>query len=76
MTERLLTALAFLTRIPVGNPTDTPEAIGRSASVFPVIGALVGDAEILVLWTFRDHDRTHGIVLTGATAPGWTRRHG
>lgn len=48
-----MTALAFLTRIPVRNAGETPEAIGQSASVFPVIGALVGLAEVLVLWTCR-----------------------
>lgn len=53
MTERLLTAVAFLTRIPVRPATSTPEAIGQSTSVFPVIGALVGAAEVLVLWTCR-----------------------
>lgn len=53
MTERCLTALAFLTRIPVRNATCTPEAIGQSASVFPLVGALVGAAEVLVLWTCR-----------------------
>ncbi len=75
MTERFVTALAFLTRIPVRNAIGTPEAIGQSASLFPVIGALVGAAEVLVLWTCR---RTMpptltatvivltGILLTGA----------
>jgi len=48
-----LTALAFLTRIPVRNATCTPEAIGRSAVMFPVVGALVGTAEVLVLWMCR-----------------------
>jgi adenosylcobinamide-GDP ribazoletransferase len=48
-----LTALAFLTRIPVRHATCTPEAIGRSASLFPLVGALVGAAEVLVLWTCR-----------------------
>jgi adenosylcobinamide-GDP ribazoletransferase len=51
--ERFLTALAFLTRIPIRNATGTPEAIGQSASVFPLVGALVGVAEVLVLWTCR-----------------------
>jgi adenosylcobinamide-GDP ribazoletransferase len=50
---RLLTALAFLTRIPIRNATCTPEAIGRSASVFPMVGALVGVAEVIVLWICR-----------------------
>jgi adenosylcobinamide-GDP ribazoletransferase len=70
-----LTALALLTRIPVRHATCTPEAIGRSASLFPLVGALVGAAEVLVLWTCR---RTMpptltatvivltGILLTGA----------
>jgi cobalamin 5'-phosphate synthase/cobalamin synthase len=53
MKDRLLTALAFLTRVPVRNAGGTPEAIGQSTSVFPVIGALVGVAEVLVLWTCR-----------------------
>jgi len=51
--ERFFTALAFLTRIPVRNASGTPEAIGHSASVFPVIGALVGATEVLVLWACR-----------------------
>lgn len=50
---RLLTALAFLTRIPVRHATCTPEAIGWSAALFPLVGALVGAAEVLVLWTCR-----------------------
>jgi cobalamin 5'-phosphate synthase/cobalamin synthase len=53
VTEQFLTALAFLTRIPISNASGTSEAIGRSSSVFPVIGALVGLAEVLVLWTCR-----------------------
>jgi adenosylcobinamide-GDP ribazoletransferase len=53
VTERFLTALAFLTRIPVRHATCTPEAIGRSASLFPLVGALVGAAEVLVLWMCR-----------------------
>jgi adenosylcobinamide-GDP ribazoletransferase len=70
-----LTALAFLTRIPVPNATCTPEAIGRSAAMFPVVGALVGTVEVLVLWICgRAMPPTltaalivlTGIVLTGA----------
>jgi cobalamin synthase len=53
VTERFLTALAFLTRIPVRHATCTPEAIGRSASLFPLVGALVGAAQVLALWTCR-----------------------
>jgi cobalamin 5'-phosphate synthase/cobalamin synthase len=53
VTERFLTALAFLTRFPVRHASRTPEAIGQSASVFPMIGALVGAAEVLVLWACR-----------------------
>ena len=53
MTDRFLTALAFLTRIPVRNASGTPEAIGQSTSMFPLIGALVGAAEVLVLWVCR-----------------------
>jgi adenosylcobinamide-GDP ribazoletransferase len=75
VTEQFLTALAFLTRIPVRNVSGTPEAIGRSASVFPVVGALVGVAEVLVLWMCRRAMPPTltatvivltGIVLTGA----------
>jgi cobalamin 5'-phosphate synthase/cobalamin synthase len=51
--SRLLTALAFLTRIPIPGATCTPEAIGRSASVFPVVGGLVGIAGVIVLWIAR-----------------------
>jgi adenosylcobinamide-GDP ribazoletransferase len=70
-----LTALAFLTRIPVRNATCTPEAIGRSAAMFPVVGALVGTVEVLVLWMCRRAMPPTltatlivltGIVLTGA----------
>jgi cobalamin 5'-phosphate synthase/cobalamin synthase len=70
-----LTALAFLTRIPVPNATCTPEAIGRSAAMFPVVGALVGAVEVLVLWMCRRAMPPTltatlivltGIVLTGA----------
>jgi adenosylcobinamide-GDP ribazoletransferase len=75
VTERFLTALAFLTRIPVRHATCTPEAIGRSASLFPLVGALVGAAEVLVLWTCRRAMAPTltatvivltGILLTGA----------
>ena len=70
-----LTALAFLTRIPVPNATCTPEAIGRSAAMFPVVGALVGTVEVVVLWMCRRAVPPTltaalivltGIVLTGA----------
>jgi adenosylcobinamide-GDP ribazoletransferase len=75
VTERLLAALAFLTRIPVRHPTCTPESIGRSASVFPVVGAVLGIAEVIVLWIARRAMPATlaatlivltGIVLTGA----------
>jgi adenosylcobinamide-GDP ribazoletransferase len=75
VTERLLTALAFLTRIPVRNASGTPEAIGRSASLFPVVGALLGFAEVIVLWMCRRAMPPtltatvivlSGIVLTGS----------
>jgi adenosylcobinamide-GDP ribazoletransferase len=75
VTDRCFTALAFLTRIPVRTATCTPEAIGQSASVFPVIGALVGAAEVLVLWACRQAMPATltatvivltGILLTGA----------
>jgi adenosylcobinamide-GDP ribazoletransferase len=71
----LVTALAFLTRIPVRNATCTPEAIGRSSALFPLVGALVGAAEVLVLWACRRVMPPPltatlivltGIVLTGA----------
>jgi adenosylcobinamide-GDP ribazoletransferase len=71
----LLTALAFLTRVPVRHATCTPEAIGRSASMFPVVGALVGGGEVLALWMCRRAMPPTptaivvvltGIVLTGA----------
>jgi adenosylcobinamide-GDP ribazoletransferase len=72
---RLLTAVAFLTRVPVRNAACTPEAIGRSASVFPVVGALLGIAEVIALWVCRQALPPTltaivivltGIVLTGA----------
>jgi adenosylcobinamide-GDP ribazoletransferase len=75
VTERFLTALAFLTRIPVRHASCTPEAIGRSASVFPLVGALVGTVAVTVLWTVRQVLPAtltatvvvlSGIVLTGA----------
>jgi adenosylcobinamide-GDP ribazoletransferase len=75
VTERFLTALAFLTRVPVRHATCTPEAIGRSASVFPLVGALVGTVAVIVLWTIRRALPAtltatvvvlSGIVLTGA----------
>jgi adenosylcobinamide-GDP ribazoletransferase len=75
VTERFLTALAFLTRIPVRHASCTPEAIGRSASVFPLVGALVGTVAVIVLWTVRRVLPAtltatvvvlSGIVLTGA----------
>ncbi len=43
------TALAFLTRVPVRNAVSTPEAIGRAAAVFPVIGALAGLLSVALL---------------------------
>jgi cobalamin 5'-phosphate synthase/cobalamin synthase len=45
--------VAFLTRIPVHQAPSTPEAIGRSASVFPLVGALVGIAQAIVLSLVR-----------------------
>jgi adenosylcobinamide-GDP ribazoletransferase len=75
LTQRFLTALAFLTRIPVRGASQTPEAIGRSASLFPVVGALLGFAQAIVLWVCRRAMPPTltatvvvltGIVLTGA----------
>lgn len=48
-----LTALALLTRIPVRNAACTPEAIGRSAAFFPVVGAVIGGLQVAVLWAAR-----------------------
>lgn len=68
-------AVALLTRIPVRQTSCTPEAIGRSAALFPLVGALVGAVEVLVLWTCRrllpptltaTLIVLTGIVLTGA----------
>ena len=75
MIDRFLTALAFLTRIPVRCAASTPKAIGQSASMFPLVGALVGAAEVLVLLMCRRALPPTltatvivltGIVLTGA----------
>ncbi len=70
------TALAFLTRVPVSDANGTPEAIGRAAGVFPVIGALAGLVSVAIFELLR---RTAlppaliaalivlgGILLTGA----------
>lgn len=47
---RFLTALAFLTRVPVRHAPCAPEAIGRSAVFFPIIGAVLGIVNVIVLW--------------------------
>jgi cobalamin 5'-phosphate synthase/cobalamin synthase len=74
LTERFLTALAFLTRIPVRGANQTPEAIGRSASLFPAVGALIGFAEVIVLWVCRRAMppalTAAAIVLTGIVLTG------
>lgn len=51
--RRFLTALAFLTRVPVRHADCAPEAIGRSASVFPLVGALLGVVDVCILWMLR-----------------------
>jgi cobalamin 5'-phosphate synthase/cobalamin synthase len=69
-----LTALAFLTRVPVRIASCTPEAIGRSTSMFPAIGALLGMAEVIVLWAVRGvlppMLTATAIVLTGIGLTG------
>jgi adenosylcobinamide-GDP ribazoletransferase len=45
-----LTAVAFLTRIPVRPARCTPEAIGGSTSFFPLVGAGLGGVSVIVLW--------------------------
>jgi cobalamin 5'-phosphate synthase/cobalamin synthase len=71
---RLLTAVAFLTRIPVRNAACTPEAIGQSAGLFPLVGVLVGVAEVLVLWlchrAMPPNLTATVIVLTGILLTG------
>ncbi len=51
--SRFLTALAFLTRVPVRHADCAPEAIGRSASLFPLVGALLGVVDVCILWMLR-----------------------
>src|SRR5262249_41497506 len=46
-------AVGFLTRIPVPRAPYAPEAIGRSTSLFPVVGAGVGLANVVVLWVVQ-----------------------
>ncbi len=69
------TAVGFLTRIPVPRAPYAPEAIGRSTSLFPVVGAGLGVVNVLVLWIVqRAMPPTlaapfivlTGILLTGA----------
>jgi cobalamin 5'-phosphate synthase/cobalamin synthase len=72
------TALAFLTRVPVPNATCTPEAIGRAAGAFPVIGALAGLLSVAIFELTRAMPSNipptliavvivlGGILLTGA----------
>jgi cobalamin 5'-phosphate synthase/cobalamin synthase len=70
------TALAVLTRVPVADASSSPEAIGRAAGLFPVIGALAGLVSVAIFELLR---RTPlpppliavlivlgGILLTGA----------
>jgi cobalamin 5'-phosphate synthase/cobalamin synthase len=73
--DRWFTALAFLTRIPVREADATPEAIGRSTSLFPLVGAALGVVNLLVLWIVRrllpstltaTVMALTGILLTGA----------
>ena len=70
-----LTALAFLTRIPVRNAACTPEAIGRSTVLFPMVGVVVGTVNVIILWGLRRALPSAltatlivltGILLTGA----------
>lgn len=70
-----LTALAFLTRIPVRHAACTPEAIGRSTVLFPVVGAVLGMVNVVVLWVLQRAMPSTltatlivltGVVLTGA----------
>lgn len=70
-----LTALAFLTRIPVRNAACTPEAIGRSTVLFPLVGVVVGTVNVIILWGLRRALPSTltatlivltGILLTGA----------
>lgn len=75
MVTSVLTAVAFLTRIPIRNAACTPEAIGRSTPFFPLVGALLGMSNVAVLWMLpRAMPPTlmatvivlTGILLTGA----------
>jgi adenosylcobinamide-GDP ribazoletransferase len=70
----LFTALAFLTRIPIPHADGTAAAIGRSASAFPLVGALLGAADICVLLILRrvmpPTLTATAIVLTGILLTG------
>lgn len=48
----LLTALRFLTRIPVGEYPKDEKRLGRSMAYFPIVGLILGGILVLVNWGF------------------------
>ena len=48
----LLTALRFLTRIPVGEYPKDERRLGRSLAYFPIVGLILGGILVLVNWGF------------------------
>ncbi len=48
----LLTALRFLTRIPVGKYPKDKKRLGRSMAYFPIVGLILGGILVLVNWGF------------------------
>ena len=48
----LLTALRFLTRIPIGEYPKDEKRLGKSMAYFPIVGLILGGILILVNWGF------------------------
>jgi cobalamin 5'-phosphate synthase/cobalamin synthase len=70
---RLLAALAFLTRVPILRTFDASE-VGRSALVFPLVGAGIGLLQLVALRLLRPHLPSLVVAVLVVALSAWVTR--
>ena len=65
--RRLAIALAFLTRLPVRVDAGEDEDVGRSVAFFPLVGALLGAALVVLAWLLDGRLPASVVAVLAAT---------
>ena len=71
--SRLLAALAFLTRVPIGKSFEGSE-VGRAALFFPLIGAAIGVVQLGVFLLLKPHLPSLVVAVLVVALSAWVTR--